>query len=111
MAGMMEALNITSLVEVTRAEVDQYAGPSLGAVTIPVFDERQQLYTVIIVPDRPRPFPARVVVMAQVVNDKVVIIEDTTDKPLVDALMQAGVPREKIVLAYAGETAPTENVE
>jgi hypothetical protein len=36
-----------------------------------------------------------------------IIIElDMNDKPLVDALVQAGVPREKITLAYAGEPVP-----
>jgi hypothetical protein len=35
-----------------------------------------------------------------VVGDKVIIIEDNTDKPLVDALMvNGGVPREQITLA------------
>jgi hypothetical protein len=38
---------------------------------------------------------------------EVVIVEvDNTDKPLVDALVQQGIPREQIVLAYAGETLP-----
>jgi hypothetical protein len=38
--------------------------------------------------------------------DRIIIDEDTTDRPLVDALISAGVPREKIVLLYAGEEAP-----
>jgi hypothetical protein len=33
----------------------------------------------------------------------VITEEDLTDRPLVDALVRAGVPRDKIVLAYAGE--------
>jgi hypothetical protein len=38
---------------------------------------------------------------------EVVIVEvDNTDKPLVDALVQQGIPREQIVLVYAGETLP-----
>jgi hypothetical protein len=45
--------------------------------------------------------------MARVVGDKIFIDEDTTDKPLYEALMaNAGIPREQIVLAYAGETPP-----
>jgi hypothetical protein len=32
--------------------------------------------------------------------------EDPTDKKLVDALLQRGIPREQIVLAYAGEPIP-----
>ena len=33
----------------------------------------------------------------------IVIERDVNDKPLVDALLQAGIPRKQIVLAYAGE--------
>ena len=32
---------------------------------------------------------------------------DINDKPLVDALVQAGFPRDRIVLAYIGETLET----
>lgn len=38
------------------------------------------------------------------VDSMIWIDEDMNDKPLVDALVQAGVPRERIVLAYAGES-------
>jgi hypothetical protein len=48
------------------------------------------------------------VVMAQVVGEKAVIIEDVTDKPLVEALIAGGIPREKIVLAYQGEKLSDE---
>jgi hypothetical protein len=42
--------------------------------------------------------------LARIVGEKIIIEDDKTNKPLVDALVQAGVPREQIVLAYAGET-------
>jgi hypothetical protein len=44
-------------------------------------------------------------ILARIVADKIIIEDDKTNKPLVDALMQAGVPREQIVLVYAGEQA------
>jgi hypothetical protein len=44
--------------------------------------------------------------VARIVGDQVIIEQDLNDKPLVDALIQAGVPREKIILAYAGEAVP-----
>jgi hypothetical protein len=47
-----------------------------------------------------------VMVLARVVGDKVVIEEDATDKKLIDALLQRGIPRTQIVLAYAGEPLP-----
>lgn len=42
--------------------------------------------------------------IARVVNDHVVIDHDANNKLLVDALVQAGVPRQHIILAYAGES-------
>jgi hypothetical protein len=38
--------------------------------------------------------------------DLVIIQHDDNNKPLVDALAQAGIPRTQIVLAYAGEAEP-----
>lgn len=54
--------------------------------------------------DTPKRFsPAGVVVLARIEGDTVVIEEDLTDRPLVDKLVEMGVPREKIILAYVGE--------
>ncbi len=41
--------------------------------------------------------------VVRLINDKIVIERDVNDKPLVDALVQAGIPRQQIILAYAGE--------
>jgi hypothetical protein len=96
-----------SLAEITRREVEAYVGFSDTATLYPVLDDKHQIYTVLVVPHWPRSFSAEIVVMARVVGDKIVIEEDTADKPLVDALMvNAGIPREQIVLAYRGEKIP-----
>jgi hypothetical protein len=42
-------------------------------------------------------------VVAQVHNGRIVIERDVNSKPLVDALVAAGIPRECIILAYQGE--------
>ncbi len=42
--------------------------------------------------------------VVRVAGDRVIVERDINDKPLVDALVAAGVPREQIVLAYAGES-------
>jgi hypothetical protein len=65
----------------------------------------------VIIPDDPiwdkQGRKAYIVVLARMVGDHVVIEEDRTDKPLVDALMiNGGVPREKIILVYNGEKLP-----
>ena len=41
--------------------------------------------------------------VVRIVGESIIIERDINDKPLVDALQAAGVPREQIILAYAGE--------
>lgn len=36
----------------------------------------------------------------------ILIYKDLNDPPFVESLIQAGVPREKIILLYAGEEVP-----
>jgi hypothetical protein len=87
--------------------VEDYArGNWHNARAFRVNDPENQIYAVVVVPDYPRKRIAGMVVMARVVGDVVVIEHDITDKPLFEALMQAGVPRENIVLTYAGEAPP-----
>ena len=45
--------------------------------------------------------------VARIEGENIILERDTNNKPLVDALVQAGVPREQIVLAYAGERVET----
>jgi hypothetical protein len=97
---------LNALAQTVRNVVQDYSGLSIGSTTYAVNDDEQQMYTVVIVPDHPRRFKARVMVMARVVDDKVIIDEDTTDRPLVSELLQAGIRREKIVLAYLPEESP-----
>jgi hypothetical protein len=102
-----EDIQADMLAQITRTEVKKYVANSDTSKLYPILDDEQKLYAVVGVPHLPRPWPSRVIVMAQVVDDKVVIIEDITDKSLVDALVHnAGVPRDKIILAYKGETMP-----
>lgn len=39
-------------------------------------------------------------------GEKIIIERDMNDKLLVDALLQAGVPRSQVILAYEGEPVP-----
>jgi hypothetical protein len=96
------------LSDIVREEVEKYAGGGRGAniILFPILDDERQVYTVNAVDYPVREMGAGVVVMARVTGDKVVIEEDNTDKCLLDALIQRGIPREKIVLAYVGESIP-----
>lgn len=44
--------------------------------------------------------------VVQLADDTIIIDRDINNKPLVDALIQAGLPRSQIILAYAGEAVP-----
>jgi hypothetical protein len=105
MVAVISAPHIkTELKEIVRREVDLYAANSLQGYTYPVLDDDNQHYTALHISHYPPEFPPSIIVMARVVNDKIIIEVDNTDKPLVNALMQnAGIAREDIILAYAGE--------
>ncbi len=98
----------TTLTEITRREVDLYAGNSDLARFIPIFDEQNLIFAVVVIENDPKARPAYVNIMARVVGDYIVIEEDyNLDKPLLEALMVNGhVPREKIILAHKGEKLP-----
>jgi len=49
---------------------------------------------------------AEAFLIARVVGQHIVIELDNNSKILLDALLQAGMPRDRIVVAYAGETNP-----
>jgi hypothetical protein len=80
--------------------------------TYTVMNTDEQLFAVIDVPDHyPRKFSVNVAVLARIVGDRVVIEEDKNDRPLVNELVRAGIPREKIVCAYIGEKLPDDSAE
>jgi XisI protein len=102
---------MATLEEIVRHEVRWYAssGEGLNARLFPCLDYTHKTYAVVVV-DYPakksREGTGDVVVMARIFGDKVIIEADYTDKPLYKRLMERHeVPRDKIILAYAGEPA------
>lgn len=96
------------MVETVRKHVLRYAGNGWGADLrlFPVLDEARQTYAVIAIDFPVREDLAGVVVLARIVGNQVIIEEDVTDRKLVDALIADGIPREQIILGYAGEAVP-----
>lgn len=98
---------MADLNEIVKRAIAWYAsGGGDNLKTFVLSSETDKVYAVNIIDTPIRKRPAGVVVMARIVGDKVVIEEDTTDRPLVNALIEAGIPRDQIVLAYAGESIP-----
>ena len=99
---MDRIVDLTALTTVVQREVAGYASASFNSTLYTVADPEKQIYAVVGVLKPPtRSF---VVVLARVVNEQVLILADNTDHPLFEALMQSGIPRDHIILAYAGET-------
>jgi hypothetical protein len=97
---------ITDLNAIVRDVVQGYVRPSPNATMYFLDNHEQAAYAAISVPHAV-PNVTRVVAMAHVVGDKVVIDTDISNKPLYEALLQAGIPQQQIVLAYQGEKVPT----
>nr|MCU0481842.1 XisI protein [Anaerolineae bacterium] len=59
-------------------------------------------YSIVVVSDADYPLErfTRVMMMAHIDGEYIVVDADNTDKPLYEGLMHAGIPREKIILAY-----------
>lgn len=97
-----------NLVETVKQELLWYQTGGAQAHTFVVFDDDRKIYSVLAEDEPPRQNPAMVVIVAQVVGDKVIIREDVTDRPVYKHLMQMGIPREQIICAYLGEAVPSE---
>ena len=100
---------VTKLTQIVQREIEGYTGAMLKGKSYTVFNPDKQVFAVVDVPDHfPRKFPVSIAVMARIVGDLVVIDEDTTDRPLVNELIRAGIPREQIICTYIGESLPQE---
>jgi hypothetical protein len=97
-----------SLAEIVQQTVEDYARVrTWKGVSYALADRERGRFAVLMLPDAERAFKPIIVVAVRILNDTAVIDIDTTDRPLAEALMNAGIPVEKIVRIYAGEPAPT----
>ncbi len=90
-----------SLDNLVKKVVFSYASGGLNLRTYPLANDQQHIYAVNVIDWPERHQPAAVVVLARIEGNQVIIEEDLTDRPLVEALINAGVPREQITLRYA----------
>jgi hypothetical protein len=80
-----------------------YAGRDLNGESLLTHNDDQTVLSVISMGTERGQHFAVASLVARLRDDRVIIEQDINDKPLVDALVAAGVPRSRIVLAYAGE--------
>ncbi|MCC7449514.1 MAG: XisI protein [Anaerolineae bacterium] len=97
----------TGDLETFRQKMAEYAKPSLtGEPSYLTQSADGSFFTVVDVSADGGKHCASISLAARVLPDFLIIEHDTNNKPLVDALVQAGIPRKKIILAYAGESVP-----
>lgn len=93
-----------TLREALEMVIKEYAGQDLNGYSYLTQSADRRVFAIVSIGEfRGKQF-ADTGLIARIVNDRIVIDHDVNSKPLVDALVQAGVPRRQIVLAYAGET-------
>jgi hypothetical protein len=92
-----------SLRETLREAMMGYAVKGYNGVSYLTHSDDEQLFTVVGFGNVHGKRIVDLGLVARLVDDKIVIERDINDKILADALLQAGIPREQIVLAYAGE--------
>jgi hypothetical protein len=93
---------------IVQEAVRSYATAGFKSKLYFVINEDETVYSVIFVPDEDYPvkMDTEVVVSARFKNNYVLVERDDTDRPLYQELMRRGIPREQIILRYAGERLP-----
>jgi hypothetical protein len=95
-----------SLKNRVRQVVAGYSGKALNGYSYLTQSEDGQVLTVVDVAQVQGKHHAGVSLMIRIVGDNVIVERDQNDKLVVDALVEAGIPRAKIILAYAGDPPP-----
>jgi hypothetical protein len=97
---------MASLKDTVREVVAGYAGKGLNGIS---YLTQNADGTVLTVTDFARIRGEHIFgisLVVRVVDDLIIVERDQNDKIVLDALLQAGIPREKVILAYAGEPLP-----
>jgi len=86
--------------------VSEYAKDGLNCTSYLTQNEDGSLLTVVDIEDSPNAHDMGVSLVVRIIGEKVIVERDMNNKPAIDALIQAGISRKNIVLAYAGEAIP-----
>lgn len=86
--------------------VSTYVGRGVNGYSYLIADAVQPAWTIIFVLNFNGQRIVRSGLIVRLLGETILIEQDDNDPPLVDALLQAGIPRSQIILAYAGEPVP-----
>ncbi|MHB8748040.1 MAG: element excision factor XisI family protein [Aggregatilineales bacterium] len=96
-------MDTATLTQILIKEITPYANDILNGHSYLTKSADNRVFAVISVDNKHNEYSGDAGLIARVDDDKIIIEHDMYNKPLVDALVQAGVPREQIVLTYSGE--------
>lgn len=99
------------LAETLKNTVSWYVAGGFNLKTFLLTNTEQNVYAVTAIDSPVVKIPASIVVQARIVDDYIVIDADNTDRPLYKKLIEQGIPENKIISAYAGETIPAAEPE
>jgi hypothetical protein len=92
--------------EIVRKTVEGYTGKGLNDFAYLTASADGNILTVLDVVTIQGQQSVHTSIIIRLIADKIIIDHDNNNKPLVDALIQAGIPRKQIILAYEGESIP-----
>jgi hypothetical protein len=100
-----------NLRETVDSVIRGYAGEAVNGISYAVRNEEEDVWAVVGVAMWQNQRVANSSLIVRLMEGKIVVERDMNSKPLYEALLQAGIPREKIVLAYAGEEAEVTSAQ
>ena len=94
------------LKEILKETLDTYTGRALIGTSYLTASTDDNFFTVTTVAENTEKRVVNHSLTVRIESDLIIIEEDINNKPLVDALVQNGIDRKHIILAYAGESIP-----
>jgi hypothetical protein len=95
-----------TLKETVQRVLEAYAGPAANGDVYLTISPDAQTFTLTAVGTLQGKRFINTGIMLRVEQDHILVLRDQTDKPVVDALVQAGIPKQHIILIYANEALP-----
>lgn len=95
-----------TLMTTLRNEIEKYAGEAANGYSYLTENIEYRLFTIVSVGEFKGKRVSFTDLIVRVIGDKIVIEDDRNSNPFYEALMQVGIAREQIILAYAGEPVP-----
>ncbi|MCA9910214.1 MAG: XisI protein [Anaerolineae bacterium] len=99
-------IDISILKQTVKSVLDTYTGEGSNGYNYLTSDPDQNVFTNVCVGRLDGKDFAFVDLLVRIAGDHVIIVEDRNSEPLYESLLDAGVPRKKIILVYASEPSP-----